>query len=300
MNSYEMSIRLLTVHNRDGSAMTQDNRHRGLVAIGSELHRLGYAIKNARNLKPFHVERLIAHWKATQISDDTIRNRLGWLRWVAEKVGKPGMLPKDNEAYGLEERQAFRGSKARRLTPDQLGRVRDDTIRAALMLQEAFGLRREEALKFRPTLADRGDHIALKASWCKGGRARLVPLTDPQQREVLEAVARIAGDGSLIPQGRTYIRHLQTYKSQTRAAGLGKGHGLRHGYAQRRYEALTGWACPAAGGRTAEAMTAHERGLDEEARRQVSQELGHNRIDVTDRYLGRRWASGHFTRAVSA
>ncbi|MFB2553786.1 phage integrase N-terminal domain-containing protein [Ensifer soli] len=294
-----MSIRLLTVRNRDGSEMTQDNRHRGLVAIGDELKTLGYGIKNARNLKPHHVERLVLHWKKTKISDDTIRNRLGWLRWVAQRVGKEGMLPSDNEAYGLEERNPFRGSKAAQLDAAKLARVRDDTIRCALLLQEAFGLRREEALKFRPSIADRGDHIALKAAWCKGGRARIVPITDPRQRDVLDQVASVAGEGSLIPIGKTYIRHLQTYKSQVRAAGLGKDHALRHGYAQRRYETLAGWTCPAAGGRTAEAMTAREREIDHEARLQVSQELGHNRIDVTDRYLGRRWASGHFTRAVS-
>jgi hypothetical protein len=46
----------------------------------------------------------------------------------------------------------------------------------SLRLQAAFGLRREEAVKFQPSYADRGDRLALKASWCKGGRAREIPV----------------------------------------------------------------------------------------------------------------------------
>ena len=41
----------------------------------------------------------------------------------------------------------------------------------SVRLQAAFGLRREEAVKFEPGKAFRSDHIALKASWTKGDRA---------------------------------------------------------------------------------------------------------------------------------
>ena len=46
----------------------------------------------------------------------------------------------------------------------------------SLRLQQAFGLRREEALKIQPRWADRGEHLHLKASWTKGGRERTVPI----------------------------------------------------------------------------------------------------------------------------
>lgn len=299
MNDLEYSIKQLTVHNQDGSEATRANRHRGLIAISGELHELGFKLKSAHNLKPRHVQALVTHWKSGTISDETIRNRLGWLRWVADHVGKSGLIPKDNSGFGLTERTPYQGSKARRLDADTLSGVRDETIRLALKLQAAFGLRREEALKFRPTLADKGDHIALKASWCKGGRARIIPVTHGRQREILDEVAALAKDGSLIPQGRSYVKHLQTYKSQTRAAGLGQAHGLRHAYAQWRYKVLTGWDCPAKGGPSAETMTQHQRDQDEDARLEISQELGHSRIDVTDTYLGRRWAGGHYRKAAS-
>jgi integrase len=52
----------------------------------------------------------------------------------------------------------------------------------SLELQQAFGLRREEAMNFQPSFADRGDHIMLKASWTKGGKERIIPVRTEAQR----------------------------------------------------------------------------------------------------------------------
>ena len=66
-----------------------------------------------------------------------------------------------------------------------------------------------------------------------------------------------------------------------------KLHGLRHAYAQRRYEELTGWKAPAAGGPAAKSLTTDQRALDLKARVTISQELGHNREAISAVYLGR-------------
>jgi hypothetical protein len=64
-------------------------------------------------------------------------------------------------------------------------------------------------------------------------------------------------------------------------------HGLRHHYAQARYEALTGWKSPAAGSPTAQTLTSQQRVEDEAARQVISHELGHERAQITAVYLGR-------------
>ena len=53
----------------------------------------------------------------------------------------------------------------------------------------------------------------------------------------------------------TYVQHLKIYERHTVNAGLHKMHGLRHAYAQRRYEELTGRPAPAAGGATAKELS---------------------------------------------
>ena len=54
------------------------------------------------------------HWKTDGLSDQTVRNRLTWLRWWAYQVGKPGLLPNKNDIYGLAERTRFSGNRAQR------------------------------------------------------------------------------------------------------------------------------------------------------------------------------------------
>ncbi|MFH3574627.1 integrase domain-containing protein, partial [Acinetobacter baumannii] len=127
-------------------------------------------------------------------------------------------------------------------------------ISQSLRLQDAFGLRREESMKFQPIYAldgqsvDTAKHIRLKASWTKGGRARVIPITSDKQRQELKAALVLAKDGSLIPPEKTYKAHLATWEKVTNALEIGQTHGLRHGYAQDRYLQLMGFPCPAVGG----------------------------------------------------
>ena len=84
----------------------------------------------------------------------------------------------------------------------------------------AFGLRVEEALKFQPRRADKGDRIALAPSWTKGGRAREIPVHSRRHRALLDEVHAEAGDSSLIPDHKTYITHRKAFEHQTLKAGL--------------------------------------------------------------------------------
>lgn len=146
-----------------------------------------------------------------------------------------------------ERRYVTNISKARELGSG-LDPVTDAHVRMSLQLEAAFGQRRKESLLFQPRYADRGDYLALKGSWTKGGRERIVPITTSAQRAVLQAAHRLAGSGSLIPVHKNYIQQRHVYDGQCKAAGLSNMHGLRHQYAQSRYEDLTGWKAPAAGG----------------------------------------------------
>ena len=133
----------------------------------------------------------------------------------------------------------------------------------------------------------RGDHIRLQASWTKGGRARTVPITNDEQRKLLEEVKALAKGGALIPPTLNYVEHLYRYERQLRNAGMKKLHGLRHAYAQRRYEEMTDWKAPVAGGPTSQQLKPEQRALDHEARAMISRELGHARVEISAVYVGR-------------
>ncbi|MCA7940285.1 integrase domain-containing protein [Burkholderia cepacia] len=138
------------------------------------------------------------------MSAGTVKNRRSHLRWWAEKVGKAGVISADNTRLGIPERQHVTNTDKSQHLDVRLDQVRNAHVRMSLQLQEAFGLRREESIKFQPSYADRGDHIALKGSWTKGGRERNVPITTAAQREVLNQARQLAGVGSLIPAHKSY------------------------------------------------------------------------------------------------
>ena len=288
MKDLNYQLKQLCHRNRDGSYTTQRDREYTLTLIADQLHALGFRQMSAISLKSKHVEALTRHWLDQGLSSGTLKNRMAVLRWWAEKLNLSHMIAKSNDHYGIPDRQLIASvSKACHVDGSQLARVVDPYVRMSLELQQAFGLRREEAIKFRPSYADRGDRIVLKESWTKGGKSREVPVRTAAQREVLNRVHQLAGTGSLIPAERRFIEQRRLYERHTANAGLSKMHGLRHAYAQSRYLELTGWASPAAGGPSSNSLTAAQRSRDREARLTISGELGHVREQILSVYIGR-------------
>jgi hypothetical protein len=289
MDALAFDLKNLTLRVGDGSFLTRKQRHRGLQLIARELAGHGFKLPSARSLKPKHIHALVNGWKAAGLSAGTLKNRTAWLRWWTEQVRKTSVMPRDNVELGIERREPFKGNKAHITAADKLASL-PGWMQCAIRLQMGLGLRLEESLKFRPTAADKGQTVQMQASWCKGGRAREIPLSHPRQRDLLDDVHAAAGDGSLIPAGMSYVQARKALERATWGLGIRNMHGHRHWYAQWRYEAMTLRKAPAAGGKTYEQLTREERAADYRARLAVSRELGHNRIEITDAYLGRRFA----------
>jgi integrase len=282
------TLRALCKRNRDGSHATQADRMNILSLVSRQLREAGFRQMRATSLKGKHVEALLARWQAEELKPGTLKNRLAALRWWAQKVDRAGVIPADNAALGIPDRRFVNNeSKAQELDASALARISNPHVRMSLRLQRAFGLRRAESIKIRPRDADQGDHIKLKGSWTKGGRERTVPITKGEQRIVLNDARRFAGAGSLIPAHKSFIQQRDTYDGECKAAGLSHMHGLRHQYAQARYEVLTGWKAPAAGGPIVRRLTPTQHEQDAIARQTISRELGHERPGITDTYLGR-------------
>jgi hypothetical protein len=288
MRDLNYELKQLGLRYREGSYATQANRAHILSLLADQLTALGYKKLHATALKGHHVQALVREWHRQGLAPGTIKNRMAALRWWAEKVGRAWVLARDNSHYGILERQyVATTSKACTVTASDLARVRDPYVRLSLQLQQAFGLRREESMKCQPASADRGDRLVLKAAWTPGGKhARAIPIRTAAQRAVLDRAHRLAGRGALIPPDRTYIQQRKIYERQTARAGLHQLDGLRQAYAQQRYQELTGWPAPAAGGPPRTALTPTQQVQGAAARRTIGQELGHTQARSTVGVLG--------------
>ena len=159
-------------------------------------------------------------------------------------------------------------SKAKELDGNQLDQIRCPYTQMSLRLQDAFGLRREASIKIVPALADQGRHAA--CSRPPGTRAAaksaflFVPrnsgsfLTKPRRSPRARASSR-RGTPPTTPISSTSAIECER-------VGIHGVHGHRHRYAQRRYQELTGWECPARGGPTSKQLTKEQKQRDREAR----------------------------------
>ncbi|MNC38389.1 Integrase [compost metagenome] len=128
----------------------------------------------------------------------------------------------------------------------------------------------------------------------KGGRAgasapRWITVDD-HIRDALRFAQEVspAGNRNLIAPHESYLSLLQQIVRPARdilhAHNLKGFHELRAAYACERYEQITQHRTPINGDQCCQV----DRNLDREARRQISYELGHGRIDVVAAYIGGR------------
>jgi integrase len=236
---------------------------------------------------------LVRTWQQQEVSNATIKNRLSQIRFLAQSFNKPELLAKSNHELNVGKRDYIaRENKA--IYAMDATKINDPLVRCSVRLQQHFGLRREESIKFIASQADEGGHIRLQPSWTKGGIGRLVPVVTPEQRALLNEVKAIAGLGkALIPDDKTYIYQRNVYDHVTRQAGYKNLHGLRHAYAQKRYYELTrersggeGWQAPFNGGISQKELPPAMRCIDEEVRQIIARELGHSRMIISQTYLG--------------
>jgi len=282
---------LLTILNqhKTGSENTRDDRRKILLLFVETLSSkaLNFGIRKLENLKEKHIRGVTQHWQKEGLSNGTLKNRLACVRHLAKLLNKPNIVP-SNDNLNIEKRK-YVATENKALFDQDFSAIKNPHVRVSLELQRVFGLRREEALKMKPFLADQKHFLQLQSTWCKGGRPRIVPICTDEQRYWLEQAKLIAGDitCSLIPPDKSYKRHRDVYDKQTQRIGLKKLHGLRHAYAQQRYEKLTGLKAPITGGPTLKELTKKQKYLDRLARVILSEELGHSRIQITVNYLGR-------------
>jgi len=289
----EYSVHKLLENATDISIKTKADYKKNLKQMVSQLHNIGVQISHIKHFKANHVGKLINQWQKDSVSVATMKNRLSMIRYISKKINKTNFIPVSNKMLGIENR-SYKPTHNKAIESLNIDSINDINIQFSVRLQQLFGLRREESIKFIPSVADKGTYIALKSTWTKGGVARLVPITTQEQRDFLDALKKQVKRGcSLIPSDKNYREQENTYVSQTRVAGFTNLHGLRHAYAQRRYRVLVnelssgrGWECPINGGPSRQDLKAWQKSIDEDARLIISNELGHSRINITLNYLG--------------
>jgi integrase len=210
-------------------------------------------------------------------------------------------LPSPSKALGMQ-RTGIRHSVPQGQDREQVKQIVDllcshdqRRVAAIVLLARATGMRLREAI-----LADLS-RLSREASdlgriniqdGTKGGRAGASAprwiVVDDHVREALGFAQQVSPVGSrnLIAPHESYLGVLQETIRPARdilhAHSLKGFHELRAAYACERYEQITQHHAPINGGHCCQL----DRKLDRQARKQISHELGHARIDVVASYVG--------------
>jgi len=258
-------------------------------------------IQNLLKIDQRHIKVVTDSWTAEKLAASTIQTRVSILKWLATGLGKRGLI-QDMSYYGIADEAVKRTYVAQVdkswsghavLSSEKISEATalDVWVGNQLNLMGAFGLRIQEAVMINPELADHGDSLIVEAG-TKGGRARIVPIRTPEQRKVLDAaklLAQRSKRGSMCPPHKKVEQAIRRIYYIADKLGITKQnlgvtpHGLRHQYANDRYEEISGNPSAVRGGKAIV-----DRALDEKARRQVTQDLGHARLNITAAYTGPR------------
>lgn len=281
---------------------TTDSRRESLVRSFRDLRMLGYKLETVHNLQQRHIRALATSWEERGLSSSTIANRISCLRALSIWIGKPGMIQKaadfvknPNSVRRMQattEDKSWSAAGIDILPMIKMIEEHDWRVGLQLTLMLTFGLRRKEAVMFRPMRADLGGAIRVRDG-TKGGRERVVPIGSPQQLAVLDfAKSKVKTvnehighpDLNLEQALRRFNYVLSKFGLTHKSLGV-TSHGLRHQYLNDLYEKLTGVPSPV---RSTNITAEIDQLTHDLARSRVSQDAGHNRLGISNAYIGAR------------
>lgn len=283
------------------SLSTLSARRKAIFLFMAELNEMGYKLPSLYSFRDKHAKILFSKWEESGLAAATLQSRYTCMQLFATWIGKYDML-RPLEKY---LRNPAVGKRTYVATQDKSwsvnGVLADDVIEKAsaidkyvglqLRLIKAFGLRRKEAVCFRPKSSYNPSMETVDFfHGTKGGRHRMIQVTTDEQRSVIaDCLKAVHGKTDHLgnPE-KTLVQNLRRLQYVLEKLGITReglgvtAHGLRHQYANERYEKLTGEKSPLQGGpkgifRTEEAII---------ARLRVAEELGHSRLRVTTAYYG--------------
>jgi integrase len=291
---------------RVASHKTQNERAKFLFKLFNDLHALGYHVE-PKNFKEKHIKVICQKFEDDGIAAATIQTYLSFIRAFCSWIGKAGMMGDISEYFSDVNRlkRSYQASydKSWDIPEIEKERIINDLLRLypyvgmQLLLQDAFGLRRKEAMMLRPFVSEKNGQLHVFEG-TKGGKPRVITTESEYQKFVIELAKGLVGNstGHTGDPNLTLEQNLKKYSNVLYRNGIKKfgkgalgitGHGLRAGFAIDQME-KRGVISVLRGGELGQLPPDEEA----QARMEVSQLLGHNRPAVTTAYSGPQTKAG--------
>jgi hypothetical protein len=302
-----MSRALITAYALEKNGYASNETAKSSLRDFAEHAKNEHKIKDLRHIEREHVlsyaERLNERYEGGEISASTAQNYLSQVNVALEnaRLDQKCRVEAVKEA-GLAERSgiALHDKSATEADHNKAVSSVSNRLSAQLELQRTFGLRFKESCLIDAKSALREATTTGKVrieNGTKGGREREIAITQNSQITALQRCAEIQkNEHSLVPESQTWSQYQsQSYREIEKTSIT--FHQERHHYANERYEQLAGCKSPVRSGvehakhiayiaNKLQISTSEAKALDQSVRQQIAVELGHNRISITNSYLG--------------
>lgn len=281
------------------SSSTRQARRRILRQAFKFLKKRFPKLEDITKFKERHVIALAEEWEKQMLNASTIQTRFSILRVFCGWLGKVGMVRK-TECY-FSDPELVKRSYITRTDKSWSGnsvdfeevitkvKAMDIYIALALESMRLFGFRRKEAVMFSPHASEDGILVQISQG-AKGGRERAVPILSASQKEFLIRARKLikpsqtlAGPGRNLKQALRRFSYVLTSFGVTKKILKVTGHGLRSEYAQNRLKMLSGHDAP-----VKNPLSYPDAETELQARKDISKELGHSRVGITNNYFGKK------------
>lgn len=293
------------LNSKTASEKTKQEHKQIIISFCNLLwEELGYRSLQIYNLKPVHIKAAMQHWESKGLSASSLQNYLVAIRHLCKWIGKAEIClrPKDyvsnaqsvKRIYVATENKSWDGREDVSKT-DLLNKVRAKNFRVYLQLlaQDALGLRRKEAICFKPHQHIINGKLSTQVfitEGTKGGRPRkpFELLTEEQLHFVEWIKTQIVDEDEFLGDPNLSLKqNLKVYSNTLYYLGITKnnagvtGHGLRAGFAISMMKALNGSVSI-----IGEFVTTNTPEEEKGIRKVVSEMIGHSRTSVTSSYYG--------------
>lgn len=270
-------------HNRQGSYKTKERyfeAYKRFLRYVAETYRL----EKLQNISGKHLSSYVEYMQYKNYSASTIKTDLAAIRFWHDQIANAKYMLPPNDEFNLERRKfggvdrTWSNAEFNRMIAE-CWKVKRDDFEACIVIARYAALRLHEVMRIDTAIARaalKNGFITIKG---KGGKVREVPINETIRIEFEKFLKFTpAGYKLFVPQNKqTHIAktELQNFINKHRKFVQDPGstrpmtfHGLRHTCAAEWYQKLIG-----------EGKTEYQ------ARKQVSEWLGHERDDVTRIYL---------------
>ncbi len=278
-NNLEIQYKKLFRHLKVGSFKTRERYgkafKRFLRFLANE-----YNLQKLANIAPKHIFAYVDYMQGKDLSASTIKTELAAIRFFHDSMPYTRFTLPTNDELELERRK-FGGvdrtwtSTEYKHMLDEANSAKQEDYLVIFALARYAGLRLEECFRIDTNDAQKALSSGKLFVKGKGGLKRYVPVCEPIKIE-FEKILKNKARGQKLFVDSEDLTHLAmkrlqnfiTYHRKKFTENRITFHGLRHTYAHEQYEKFIKEGCS-----------------EYEARKKVSELLGHHRDDVTRIYL---------------